>query len=161
MFHPPTGTGIPGPQHLPSRSSTGPFTPFFPTPKTGKKGGISRPPKMGQNRTQNPTAKICDTPQVLSSLNSLAIHPLTGARLCRLHKFVTPLSYEIPAFSLAQPRAKICDTPQLRNTPIFPGTALAPNESYFKRAKKAEISPKSARRAKRCKKVPCKPRKNL
>ena len=153
MFHPPTGTGIPGPRHLLSRSSTGPFTPFFPTPKTGKKGGISRPPKMGQNRAEKTTAKICDTLHVCFSLELLAIHPLTGPRLCRLHKFVTPLRYKIPPFSLAQPRAKICDTPQIRNTPIFPGTALAANGAHFKRAKKAKISPKSAgepNRAKKC-----------
>ena len=135
--------------------------PFFHPRKRPEKGIAFRPSKKGQNQAEKTTAKICDTLHVCFSLELLAIHPLTGPRLCRLHKFVTPLRYKIPPFSLAQPRAKICDTPQIRNTPIFPGTALAANGAHFKRAKKAKISPKSARRAKPRKKVPCKPRKNL
>ena len=109
-----------------------PLSPPFSRPRKWPKTDPSpRPSKTGQNSPSKPTAKICDTPHVQFSFDSLAIHPSTGPHFCRLHKFVTPLRYEIPPFSLAQPRAKICDTPQLRNTPIFPGTALGPNESLF------------------------------
>ena len=121
---------------------TGPISTHFSHPRNWPRIDPSpRPSKTGQNWAEKTTAKICDTPQLLSSLKSLAIHPSTGPLICRLHKFVTPLRYEIPPFSLAQPRAKICDTPQIRNTPIFPGTALAPNESLFQTRQKGQNQP--------------------
>ena len=129
-LHPPPRH--PDPQrHRPGRPDPRLLTPLFPHRKWAENGVISRPSKKGQKGPPKPTAKICYTLDVCFSLNFLAIHPPTGPPFCRLHKFVTPHSYEIPPFSLAQPRAKICDTPQLRNTPQIPGTALAANESLF------------------------------
>ena len=60
-----------------------------------------------------------------------------------------------------KPTAKICDTPQLRNTPIFPGTALAANGAHFAGPKKAQIQGNSARTPQKPQIVTCTPRKNL
>ena len=161
MFHLKHITRPLTPSHHLGPSPDRPIPLFFPPRKWAEKGSLPRPPKMGQNLPQKGTAKNCDTPQPLSSLKSLAIHPSTGARFCRLHKFVTPLRYKIPPFPLGQPRAKICDTPQIQNTPQIPGTALAANESLFPRPKWPQNRGKSALRPKNPQKVTCTARKNL
>ena len=160
-FIPHTAPGSHPGQTTPEGLPNGPSPPFSNLRKWPKIDSSPRPSKTGQNRAAKTTAKICDTPHVCFSLELLAIHPLTGPRFCRLHKFVTPLRYEIPPFALAQPRAKICDTPQIRNTPIFLGTASRPNGKLFPGPKKPKIQGKLGQQPKNRQIVTCHPRKNL
>ena len=155
--------GHPGPDHHADVSPAMPRRPLTPArppqrvPQTPISPHVFSPPKTAQKRDRlsqtlknrgkirpkKPLQKFVTPYTYVSSLES-ACHPplLQDPVFRRLHKFVTPLRYKIPPFSLAQPRAKICDTPQIRNTPIFPGTALGRERVHISNAPKR---PKLAR----------------